>query len=647
MNIIFRVDNQRICRIDKNTVIADSRNYLYAKFMFVTNEWTGTKTVIFQHKNDLPIEVILDDNMCKVPWEVIKAGSFSVSVYCGDLITTNTSVVMVGKSGYAEAGEPQEPTPDVYTQIIEMLDTLKAGGADEESINAAITKYMEENPVQTLTVDDVNTIIENAELAKASDIPSVEGLASETFVTEAIENDVVHVKETDFNSKVTDYLAESDVATTEYVDGKLYKTIDERGKNLLCLKDAEYESNGVKVVIKDQLITISGTPISTSSHNLFALEVDMPSVLNGTYYITSYNIVNGVSSGCQNSTRIRIFDKDDTQVGEKTSIYENAGNVVTLDNLLDFTIKLLVQAQYTYTDEWSFNLQLEEGETKTAYEKAYHTITKELIVEELSKSVSALKSENENPLELIKQDGGMLSIFDSITCIGDSLTAGCFEHTETGSTVWTTIEKYSYPSHIAKMTGCKVQNYGRSGRTALDGDNSWLTWADSQGWLTADDKTDAYIIALGTNDIGVEGGFTGDVTTDIAENYADNAVTSVGGYDKIIRRILENQPKAKIFCVCLPHTRNTAETIAVANTAIKAIAELYPNNCYVLDLEKYYVQRSDVSVYKAKFYNGGHRNAMGYKELANVYATYIDWIIRNNIADFANVQFVETDYSWT
>lgn len=176
--------------------------------MFVTNEWTGTKTVIFRHKNDIPVEVILDDdNMCKVPWEVIKAGSFSVSVFCGDLITTNSSVVMVGKSGYAEAGEPKEPTPDVYTQIIEMLDTLKAGGADEESINAAIVKYMEENPietlseddiktivsdymtenpVQTLTEDDVNSIINNAGLAKADDIPSTAGLASEEYVSNAI-----------------------------------------------------------------------------------------------------------------------------------------------------------------------------------------------------------------------------------------------------------------------------------------------------------------------------------------------------------------------------------------------------------------------------------------------------------------------------
>ena len=451
----------------------------------------------------------------------------------------------------------------------------------------------------------------------------------------------------DVKTQVNAYLGEHGVATEEYVDSALYKTIDERGKNLLCLKDATYESNGVKVVINDQLITISGTPITTSAHNLFELDVDMPSVLNGAYFLTSYNVMGGVSSGCKNTTRVRVFDTNNTQVGEKASIYENAGNVVTFENLSNFTIKLLVQAQYTYTEEWSFNLQLEKGDTKTAYEKAYHTCTKEPIVEELSKSVSALMYENENPLEIIKQDGGMLSIFDSITCIGDSLTAGCFEHTETGSTVWTTIEKYSYPANLAKMTGCKVQNYGRSGRTALDGDNSWLAWADSQSWLTSEDKTDAYIIALGTNDIGVEGGFSGDVSTDIAESYTDNAKTSVGGYDKIIRRILENQPRAKIFCVCLPHTRNTEATIAIANTAIKAIAELYPDNCYVLDLETYYVQRTEVGAYKAKYYNGGHRNAMGYKELANVYATYIDWIIRNNIADFANVQFVETDYSWT
>lgn len=159
MNIVLRVDNQRIVRIDKNTIIADSKNYLYAKFVFVTNEWQGTKTAIFTHKG-IPYKMILDDNNeCEVPWEVIKAGSFSVSVFCGDLITTNSANVLVGKSGYAEAGEPKEPTPDVYAQIIEMLDALQLGSVSEATLKAAIAEYMAANPIETLSEEDVNAII--------------------------------------------------------------------------------------------------------------------------------------------------------------------------------------------------------------------------------------------------------------------------------------------------------------------------------------------------------------------------------------------------------------------------------------------------------------------------------------------------------
>mgnify|MGYP006974630548 CR=1 FL=1 len=43
----------------------------------------------------------------------------------------------------------------------------------------------------------------------------------------------------------------------------------------------------------------------------------------------------------------------------------------------------------------------------------------------------------------------------------------------------------------------------------------------------------------------------------------------------------------------------------------------------------------------------GHMTATGYLLMSKMIMSYIDWIIRNNIADFANIQFVETDYSWT
>lgn len=116
----FNVKNQIIKRIDSFQVVADSQNYLNAEFEF-TEEWEKPITAIF-HFFTSNYEVVLDDNnSCLVPWEVIKAPYFSVSVVCGDRITANVEKVEVERSGYIEGETPKAPSPDLYNQIINML----------------------------------------------------------------------------------------------------------------------------------------------------------------------------------------------------------------------------------------------------------------------------------------------------------------------------------------------------------------------------------------------------------------------------------------------------------------------------------------------------------------------------------------------
>lgn len=43
---------------------------------------------------------------------------------------------------------------------------------------------------------------------------------------------------------------------------------------------------------------------------------------------------------------------------------------------------------------------------------------------------------------------------------------------------------------------------------------------------------------------------------------------------------------------------------------------------------------------------GGHYNAVGYRQMALIMATYIDWIMRNNPQEFLEVEFIGTDYSY-
>ena len=52
MNLLFRVRNQQIERLESNLVVSGSKNYLHAKFTF-TKEWNGlTKTAVFKREED-------------------------------------------------------------------------------------------------------------------------------------------------------------------------------------------------------------------------------------------------------------------------------------------------------------------------------------------------------------------------------------------------------------------------------------------------------------------------------------------------------------------------------------------------------------------------------------------------------------------
>ena len=134
MIIYFKVRNQNIRRIGANNIVADSKNYLYASFDF-SSEWTGTKTAIFKHGSEVYHVLLEDDDTCLVPQEVIKAGGFTVSVFAGNLITTDAVKVFVKKSGYEDGGAPGRPTADIYNQIIEKLDSV---GNSKDTIDVSV-----------------------------------------------------------------------------------------------------------------------------------------------------------------------------------------------------------------------------------------------------------------------------------------------------------------------------------------------------------------------------------------------------------------------------------------------------------------------------------------------------------------------------
>ena len=440
-----------------------------------------------------------------------------------------------------------------------------------------------------------------------------------------------------------------------------------RGNNLLFLKDQRHETNGLTIDIKDQLITISGQVQDTGFHNYIVLDVDMPDVLDGDYSV--YSIVKDEQSiaGRNNIIRLKFYNSEDVEVAEKIAFNHLSLSDLTFSNLSDYKVKLYIQAQYTYTKPWSFNLQLAKGHNGV-YEKAYVNRDFNLNVDNditaLNNDITALNNEiksikeeivivdTQNPLSKIITDGGLAGLIESYACCGDSLTQGVFDTTNGVTMDFESTKYYSYPSQLARITGSKVFNLGNAGATACNSQqsisdwHSWLQTATQKNWFSDGFKAKAYIFSIGTNDIGYYGWFDGDVETDIdINNYNNNNTnSSVGGLATMIQKARELQPKAIIFLETIDNTRNAATTRNDANEKIRAIANKL--DCFLIDMAKYWIQEDEVADWVSKYQNGGHLNAMGYLLKTQARITYIDWIIRNNPERFKEVQFIGTNMEY-
>lgn len=126
--LVFVVKGQMITRTDNLLPVAKCRNLYRAKFDFKNANWDGIKTALFKMGNK-PKAVILDENdECDVPWEFFdteETAYGTVSVFCGDLVTANKESVLVMQSGYEQSEASEPPTPDIYNQILEVVDDTK------------------------------------------------------------------------------------------------------------------------------------------------------------------------------------------------------------------------------------------------------------------------------------------------------------------------------------------------------------------------------------------------------------------------------------------------------------------------------------------------------------------------------------------
>lgn len=237
---------------------------------------------------------------------------------------------------------------------------------------------------------------------------------------------------------------------------------------------------------------------------------------------------------------------------------------------------------------------------------------------------------NEKPLDRLVHDGGFVGIFRTIACVGDSLSSGEFETVdENGVKHYHDLYDYSWGQYIARAAGCKVYNFSRGGMTAKE---YMEGFAAAKGFWQPQLRAQAYIIALGVNDLFGRKQDVGSVEDIDFADWRNNKPTFTGWYAQVIQRYKEIEPDAKFFLMTMPRKgdENDAKREQHRETLIR-MAEAF-DNCYIIDLYTYGPVYDEK--FNARFNLHGHMNPCGYILTAQMTISYIDYIIRHNMNDF-------------
>ncbi len=137
IEIIVEVKNKIAKRSDPNAFIVCGNSDYIVTFSF-DEEWQDyeTKTARFYHNGE-HTDVVFNGNRCPVPTLSGIDGVF-VGVFAGDLHTTTSAYIPCEKSILCLGGKVHEPTPDVYAQIMQMVNGINEQVGEINTVLTAI-----------------------------------------------------------------------------------------------------------------------------------------------------------------------------------------------------------------------------------------------------------------------------------------------------------------------------------------------------------------------------------------------------------------------------------------------------------------------------------------------------------------------------
>ena len=172
-------------------VISHNSDYV-AEFEF-DEEWQDkVKTVFFVCEDGSYQAVVMDGNSCGVPMLDGEHRRIFVGVQAGAaekpsvLKTTRPCCLKVKDSIADMLGQPiPDPTPDVYQQIMALLEDIKKGEVSPEDIQKAVDNYLTENPISV----DIATTEKAGIVAVGKNLSITEGGVLSVETTDSAEQD--------------------------------------------------------------------------------------------------------------------------------------------------------------------------------------------------------------------------------------------------------------------------------------------------------------------------------------------------------------------------------------------------------------------------------------------------------------------------
>lgn len=130
---------------DTQSIVCDNSDYVV--HWTLDEEWAAydTKTMRTIYMDGTFEDKVFSGDVIALPVCTVP-GAVQIGLFAGNIRTSRVAILRALPSVRSAAGAPDDPTPDVYDQIMELIKGL--GGVDPDDIAKAVADYLAAHPIK-------------------------------------------------------------------------------------------------------------------------------------------------------------------------------------------------------------------------------------------------------------------------------------------------------------------------------------------------------------------------------------------------------------------------------------------------------------------------------------------------------------------